>query len=154
MFARSLHRVALSRIAAARTLHLSAGSAHFPRLASHPRRDWRRAEFSTTPRRDAAEDESVNAMMETQQKFERIFREKPELKQHMKELYEVLKDEGIDFNGGRPPNKMQMLGLVFKPKVRDALMKVSASFHEMGINPQDIQEDLMRIAKHWNPDSK
>ncbi|TFY59862.1 hypothetical protein EVJ58_g5513 [Rhodofomes roseus] len=156
MFACSLHRIALTQITVARTLHLSVSAAHFPRLASHPHRLGHRqhAEFSTTPRRDAAEDESVNVMLETQRKFDRIFKEKPELKQHMMDLYQVLKDEGVDFNGGQAPSKMQMLGLVFKPKVRDALMKVSASFHEMGINPQEMQDDLIKIAKYWKPDSK
>ncbi|KZT74545.1 hypothetical protein DAEQUDRAFT_761386 [Daedalea quercina L-15889] len=149
MFTRALRRVALSRIAAARTLHLSASSLHFPRLASHPQRNWRRAEFSTTPRRNAAEDESMKAVMETQRKFDRIFQEKPELEQQMMELYQVLKDEGIDFRSGQLPTKTQMLGLVFKPKVREALTKVSASFQEVGVNPMEMQNDLINIAKYW-----
>lgn len=63
-----------------------------------------------------------------------------------------------------------MLGLVFKPNVREALTKVAAGLQEAGVNPQvglsllvhryispvlqEMQEDLMKIAKYWNPDSK
>ena len=64
-----------------------------------------------------------------------------------------------------------MLGLVFKPNVREALAKVAAGLQEAGVNPQvglssslvcllllhvlqEMQEDLMKIAKYWKQDPK
>ena len=42
---------------------------------------------------------------------------------------------GIDFTKSLP-SRVQMLGLVFKPNVRDALAKVAAGLQEAGVNPQ------------------
>lgn len=77
-----------------RTLHLSAGSVRLPRFANPPQRDRRRAEFSTTPRWNATEDESFNSVAERQQKLQRVLEQHPQLKEHMKELFEALKAEG------------------------------------------------------------
>lgn len=90
----SMNRIALTRIAAVRTLHLSASSVRLPRFANPPQRDPRRAEFSTTPRRNATEDESFKSVAEKQQKLKRVLEQHPQLKEDMKALFEALKAEG------------------------------------------------------------
>lgn len=42
---------------------------------------------------------------------------------------------GVDFSKSLP-SRLQMLGLVFKPNVREALTKVAAGLQEAGVNPQ------------------
>ena len=92
-----MNRIALTRMAAVRTLHLSASSVRLPRFANPPQRDRRRAEFSTTPRRNATEDESFKSVAEKQQKLKRVLEQHPQLKEHMKELFEALKAEGMHY---------------------------------------------------------
>lgn len=90
----SMNRIALTRIAVVRSLHLSVSSVRLPRFATPPQRNRRRAEFSTTPRWNAAEDDSFNGIVDKQQKLQRVLEQHPQLKEHMKELFEALKAEG------------------------------------------------------------
>ena len=86
--------ITFTRLAVVGTQHLRASSLRLPRFANPPQRDRRRAEFSTTPRRNAAEDESFTSAMERQKKLQRVLEEHPQLKENMKQLLEALQAEG------------------------------------------------------------
>ncbi|KAF9821022.1 hypothetical protein IEO21_00999 [Rhodonia placenta] len=86
--------------------------------------------------------------MQSQQKFARLFQEKPELQQLVLDLKSALEKEGVDVQGNAMPSKLEIFKIIMKPNVRDAVMKVSAAFQEAGINPKEMMEELMAMQKY------
>ncbi|OBZ71903.1 hypothetical protein A0H81_08242 [Grifola frondosa] len=108
-------------------------------------------DFSTTPQRHASEDPNINmqAMIAQQQKITRVFQEKPELLQHVKDFAKILQEEGIDLQTGGMPTKMQMIRLFMKADVRDRTMRMMSAFQEAGIDLQskEMLETFMAMKK-------
>jgi len=147
MLSLTLFRLPVKRILAVHALRLSPAVFHPHRNLTLPHRNPQHAQFSTSPRRNASEEPTAQSILQTQQKFARIFQEKPELQQLVIDLKSTLEKEGIDVQSGSMPSKMTILKIFMKPDVRDAVMKVSAAFQEAGVNPKDMMNDLMAMQK-------
>ncbi|CDO74115.1 hypothetical protein BN946_scf185043.g165 [Trametes cinnabarina] len=109
--------------------------------------------FSSSPRRNAAEDEAKNAelnmMFTQQQKLLKLLQDKPETMEHIKKFIEQLQANGIDVTSGKMPSKMDMLRLLMKSDIRESAMKMAAAFQEAGIDLQskEMMQSLMAMQK-------
>lgn len=92
-----LPRISVKRIIACHALRSNLVATYANRTFTPPRRDIRAAEFSTTPRWSASEEASAQSVLQTQQKFARIFQEKPELQELVMNLKNTLEKEGTSY---------------------------------------------------------
>ncbi|KAI0921962.1 hypothetical protein AcV5_000581 [Taiwanofungus camphoratus] len=143
MLQATLPRLPFRRIIATHALRTNLASLH----ASLPQRNLCRADFSTTSRRCASEEPNAQALLGTQQKLVQMMQEKPELMQQVMDLKGMLDKEGVDVQGKSMPSKLEIFRVLMKPTVREAVMKLSTSFQEAGINPKEMMEELMAMER-------
>ncbi|PCH41609.1 hypothetical protein WOLCODRAFT_137495 [Wolfiporia cocos MD-104 SS10] len=105
------------------------------RGASLPHHAHRHATFSTTARCLATEDPYGRVVAETQLKLTRLLLERPELLQIVRDMQRVMEEEGVDL-GSKILSPTEVLEVLNKPRVRDAVIKAGEALEEAGVDPK------------------